>query len=209
MIISMAFALHWNCDTDQECDKSLGLGKLSKQEYVFTKFIKLYYHRIKYQLVSKLSLTPVSFIGLSLHLCHGDDVCDDGNEAPPPPWPVCLHPLNDVPYWRQVIPSTVSVETWVQGSYVDGFLHPSFKPSGFSCQDFTVLQFHEILRLFKVKVFWSLWGGRTGSPMLVKSWLQGSFRFTYVCCLTLFTLLHRSYHVLFAHRVLGFHQQLL
>ena len=72
-----------------------------------------------------------------------------------PPWTVCFHPLlNDVvPYWRQVILSTVSVEAWVQGSYIDGLLHPSFKPSGFSCQDFSVLQFHGMLRLFKVNVF--------------------------------------------------------
>ena len=40
----------------------------------------------------------------------------------------------------KVIGSTVSVEAWVQGSYIDGFLHPSFKPSGFSCQDFSVLR---------------------------------------------------------------------
>ena len=116
--------------------------------------MKLYYRRIKYQLVRKLSLIPVSFISLSLCRCHGDDVRDYGNE-PPPPWPVCLHPLlNDaVPYRRQVIPSTISVEAWAQGSYVDGFLDISFKSSGFSCQDFNVLQFHGMLRLFKVNVF--------------------------------------------------------
>ena len=107
-----------------------------------TEFIKLYSHRITYQLIWKLSLTPVSFISLSSRRCHGDDVRNDGNEAPVPPWPVCLHPLlNDVvPYWRQVIPSIVSVEARVQGSYIDSFLHSSFKPSGFSCQDFIVLQ---------------------------------------------------------------------
>ena len=139
----------------------------------------------------------------------------DGNEAPVravPPWPVCLHPLlNDVvPYWRQVVPSTVSVEARVQGSYIDSFLHSSFKPSGFICQDFSVLQFHRMLRMFNVNMFWNLWGGRTGCPMLVESWPQGSFHFTYIHCLTLFTLdlVDRSYHVLFAHRVLRFHQQL-
>ena len=73
----------------------------------------------------------------------------------PSPWPVCLHPLlNDVvPYWRAVIPSTVSVEARVQGSYRDSFLHSSFKPSGFSRQDFSVLQFHRMLRMFNVNVF--------------------------------------------------------
>ena len=122
----------------------------------------------------KLSLTPVSFISLSSHRCQliGDVVHDDGNDLlslslslspppnPPPPhpfphplhsssfppsWPVCLRPLlKDVPYWRQVIPSTVSVEAWVQGSCVNGFLHPSFKLFGFSCEYFSVVtSFHQ------------------------------------------------------------------
>ena len=47
--------------------------------------------------------------------------------------------------------------------------------------------------------FCNLWGGRTGSPMLVKSWFQGFFHFTYVRRLTFFTLyfVYRSYHILF------------
>ena len=84
-------------------------------------------------------------------------ICVMTETMPPPspsPWPVCLHPLlNDVvPYWRKVIPSTVSVEARVQGSYRDSFLHSSFKPSGFSHQDFSVPQFHRMLRMFNVNV---------------------------------------------------------
>ena len=86
---------------------------------------------------------------------------DDENELPPPPLllDLCLHPLlNDVvPYWRQVIPATAYVEAWVQGSYIDGFLHPSFKPSRFRCQTSSVLQFHAMLRLFKVNVSLMNW----------------------------------------------------
>ena len=122
---------------------------------LFTELIKLYFHKITYQLIWKLSLTPVSFIRLSSRRCHWDDVRDDGNEAPPLLGLSCLHPLlNDVvPYWRQVVPSTVSVEARIQGSDIDSFLHSSFKPSGFSCQDFSVLQFHRMLRMFNVNVF--------------------------------------------------------
>ena len=129
------------------------------QFHTFTEFIKLSSHRITYQLTRKLSLNPVSFISLSLCHCHGDNVRDDGNEPPPPPpflaWPVSLDPLHNdvVPYWRQVTPYTVSFEAKVQGSCTDVFLHSSFKPSGFSCQNFSVLQFHRMLRMFKVNVF--------------------------------------------------------
>ena len=72
----------------------------------------------------------------------------------PPPRPECLHPLlKDVPYWRQVIPSTVSVEAWVQGSYINGFLHPSFKLFGFSCEYFSVLtSFHHHAELSPMKM---------------------------------------------------------
>ena len=38
--------------------------------------------------------------------------------------------------------STSFVEAWVQGPYINGLLHPSFKPSGFCCHDFGVLPFH-------------------------------------------------------------------
>ena len=38
---------------------------------LFTEFIKLYSHRITYQLIWKLSQTPVSFISLSSRRCHG------------------------------------------------------------------------------------------------------------------------------------------
>ena len=44
--------------------------------------------------------------------------------------PACLHSLLNevVPYRRQIVPSTISVEAWVQGSYVNDLLHFSFKP---------------------------------------------------------------------------------
>ena len=58
-----------------------GSGLLPSPQIVYatakiinTEFIELYSHRITYQLIWKLSLTPVSFISLSSCLCHGDDV---------------------------------------------------------------------------------------------------------------------------------------
>ena len=51
----------------------------------------------------------------------------------PPPWPLCLHSLryDVIPYWGQIVPSTIPIEARVQGSDKNGFLHPSFKLSGF------------------------------------------------------------------------------
>ena len=59
--------------------------------------------------------------------------------------PICRYSLLNgiIPYWRQVAPSTISFEVWVQGSFIDDLLHPSFKPFGFCCQDCRVLQFQE------------------------------------------------------------------
>ena len=60
-----------------------------------------------------------------------DIVRDVGNEPPLPTSLACLPSPYFTPYWRQVIPSPISVAAWVQGSYINGFLHFSFKPSGF------------------------------------------------------------------------------
>ena len=126
----------------------------------------------------------------------------------PPPWPVCLHSLlNDVvPYWRQIVPSTTSLEAWFQGSYVNSlllnYLDSVVKISAF----FNWTEYSGCSKC----MFCNLWDGRTGSPLLVESLFQESFWFTYIHCLTFFTLdlIYRSHHVLFTHQVLGFHQQL-
>ena len=60
-----------------------------------------------------------------LQFCHPPDVVgdvarDEGNKAPNLLKCVCLHSLLDdvVPYWRQVVPSFISAEAWVEGSNV-------------------------------------------------------------------------------------------
>ena len=156
-ILLRCICLKWKKHNKEEaCCLSLLKKGWGKYSFVITKFIKLYYHRIKYQLIRKISLTPVSYISLSSRRCHGDNVMMEMSPRPPFFLSVCLHPLlsDVIPYWGQVLPYSVSAEAWVQGSYIDGFLHPSFKPSGFSCQDFSVLQFHRMRRLFKVNVRW-------------------------------------------------------
>ena len=48
------------------------------------------------------------------------------------PRPLRLHSLHDdsVTYWIQIVPYSISVDSWVQGSDVRDLLHPSFKPTG-------------------------------------------------------------------------------
>ena len=69
---------------DQTADAQNAKWYEKANKYEIAQFIKLNYHRIKYQLTRKLSLTPVSFISLSSHHCHGDDVHDEGNDPTPP-----------------------------------------------------------------------------------------------------------------------------
>ena len=132
------------------------LKRLQDTNSSLTTLTTLNYHRIKYQLIRKLSLTPVSFISLSSRRCHGDDVRDDGNEVSPN-----LLGLSAFTLFLMMLSHTGGklclsqslLRLGFKGCYIDGFLYPSFKPSGFSCQDFSVLQFHAMLRLFKVNVF--------------------------------------------------------
>ena len=136
--------------------------------------IQLNYHRIKTSLTKSFH-----WLLSASSVCRPDDVIgdvvrdDDNNPSPPPPppRPLCLHSLlyDVIPYWGQIVPSTIPIEAQVQGSDKNGFLHPSFKSSGFCCQDFSVIQFHWMLQLFRVDMLCNLRGGGTGSLMFVES----------------------------------------
>ena len=67
----------------------------------------------------RISLTPVSFFSfVVLWICWGH-CARWWWQGPHPPRPVCLHfLLDDVPYWWQIVPPSISVEAWVQGFYV-------------------------------------------------------------------------------------------
>ena len=50
------------------------------------------------------------------------------------PGPAGLHSLlDDVSYWRQIVPFFIFVEAWVQSSDIDGLLYPCFEPPVFCC----------------------------------------------------------------------------
>ena len=108
----------------------------------------------------------------SFYLCqfhHPPDVAgsivqdDEG-----PPQPVCLHSITlldeVVPYQRQIVPPSISVEAWVQGYDVYGLLYPSFKPSGF-CH-----QYHLAQRPLQHLAEWQNWRIRQLSTKALISW---------------------------------------
>ena len=104
--------------------------------------IQLNYHRIKYITCKGLSLAAANFISLSSQRYYWG-LCAwrwwRVPQPPPFPRPLCLHSLfyDVIPYWGQIVPSTIPTEARIQGSDENGFLHPSFKSPGFCCQDFS------------------------------------------------------------------------
>ena len=101
---------------------------------------------------------PVSLFSSVIHQMLLRPLCETMMTKPPLPHPplprpVCLHSLlGDVPYPRQNVPPSVSVEVWVQGSDAYGLLYPSFNPSVFCCYDCCIFELHRMLGMITVDV---------------------------------------------------------
>ena len=97
--------------------------KLSSKQH-----IQLNYHRITTSLTKNFHWLLSALSVCRLGDVIGDVVRDDGNEVPLPPQPLCLHSLlyDDIPYWGQIVPSTIPIEARVQGSNENGLVYPFF-----------------------------------------------------------------------------------
>ena len=107
---------------------------------------------------------------------------------------------------RQIAPSTISVEAWVQGSYINGLFYPSFKPLYSVVKIAVFFKSTECSGCFTCTCFATSEAVELGLQCSLNlDFRDLSISPTYVAS---HLILYWSHHVLFTHRVLEFHQQL-